>query len=547
MALKQFRLPDVGEGLTEGEILQWLVAVGDTVVINQPIVEVETAKAAVELPCPYAGVVTELLHEPGSTVDVGAPIITIETDPGSAATSKPQPPTEVESEAGDVGPGGLPPSAETLADVHVAGEGEAIEPGMIGGPAPGGRTAVLVGYGPRTTVAKRRPRRATPSTSAQGPGPQPPDGAPPLLATAPDADTKPVRHGGLELGRAAEAHAVGEPEDSASAVTVEPVAPPVGRAKAKPPVRKYAKALGIDLNAVTGSGPEGTVIRADIDAFTNGAAGPADLAGVGEQRPGERATQSSSSEASSSGSALTMTARPDFDPASREQRIPIKGVRKHTAAAMVSSAFTAPHVTEWVTVDVTRMMSLRARLAARPEFRGLKTSPLLFIAKALILAVGRHPMINSSWDEGAQEIVVKEYVNLGIAAATPRGLIVPNIKDAGALSMPELAAALAELTEVARAGRTSPADMSGGTITITNVGVFGVDTGTPLLNPGESAILAVGTIAERPWVHKGKVKVRQVTTLGLSFDHRVVDGELGSRFLADLAAAVSDPGITLAW
>ena len=547
MTLKQFKLPDVGEGLTEGEILQWLVAVGDTVVINQPIVEVETAKAAVELPCPYAGVVTELLYEPGSTVDVGAPIITIETEPGSAATSEPRPPAEAAPTPGDVGPGGLPPSAETLAEVSVARDDQAIEPGLIGGPAPGGRTAVLVGYGPRTTVAKRRPRRATPSTAAGGPGPQLQDGLPPLLATAPDVETKPVRHGGIEMGRAAEAHAAGEPEDAASAVTVEPEGSAVGRAKAKPPVRKYAKALGIDLNAVTGSGPEGAVTRADIDALSNGEEGPAELAEEAAQHPGEPVTQSSSSGVSSYGSALTLTARPDFDPASREQRVPIKGVRKHTAAAMVSSAFTAPHVTEWITIDVTRMMTLRARLAARPELRGIKTSPLLFIAKSLVLAVRRHPMINSSWDEAAQEIVVKEYVNLGIAAATPRGLIVPNIKDAGALSMPELAAALVELTETARAGRTPPADMSGGTITITNVGVFGVDTGTPILNPGESAILAIGTIAPRPWVHKGKVKVRQVTTLGLSFDHRIVDGELGSRFLSDLASAVSDPGVTLAW
>ena len=519
MALKQFRLPDVGEGLTEGEILQWLVAVGETVVINQPIVEVETAKAAVELPCPYAGVVTELLYQPGSTVDVGAPIITIETEPGSAATSEPQPRADVESASGDAGPGGLPPSDETLAEVSVAGDDQAIEPGLIGGPAPGGRTAVLVGYGPRTTVAKRRPRRATPSTAGQGPGPQLQEGLPPLLATAPDMDAKPVRHGGLEMGRAAEAHAAGEPEDSASSVTVQPATQEGTRAKAKPPVRKYAKALGIDLDSVTGSGLDGAVTRADIDAHSNGAAEHA----APDQ---EDRTQ-------------------DFDPVGREQRVPIKGVRKHTAAAMVSSAFTAPHVTEWVTVDVTRMMALRGRLAARPEFRELKTSPLLFIAQALLLAVRRHPMINSSWDEAAQEIVVKEYVNLGIAAATPRGLIVPNIKDAGALSSAELAGALAELTETARAGRTSPADMSGGTITITNVGVFGVDTGTPILNPGESAILAIGTIAERPWVYKGKVKVRQVTTLGLSFDHRVVDGELGSLFLADLAALLHDPGLAL--
>ncbi len=510
MTLKQFRLPDVGEGLTEGEILQWLVAVGDTVVVNQPIVEVETAKAAVELPCPYAGLVTELLYEPGSTVDVGAPIITIETEPGNAespaagpgtATAPPKKRDTLDSAPGDAAPGGLPPSAETLAEVHVAGEDEAVEPGLIGGPAPGGRTAVLVGYGPRTTVAKRRPRRDAAAVAE--------------AATDSAADSAP---------------------DTEST-----------RVKAKPPVRKYAKGLGIDLRTVTGSGPEGLVTRADVDAHSNGGDGSVDLRHVAAERPGQPATQSSSSGSSSYGSAPTVTPRPDFDPATREQRIPIKGVRKHTAAAMVSSAFTAPHVTEWVTVDVSRMMALRGRLAARPEFRELKTSPLLFVARALLLAVRRHPMINSSWDEAAQEIVVKEYVNLGIAAATPRGLIVPNIKDAGALSMAELATAMGDLTETARAGRTAPGDMSGGTITITNVGVFGVDTGTPILNPGESAILAVGTIAARPWVRKGKVRVRQVTTLGLSFDHRVVDGELGSRFLADLAALLDDPGLALAW
>jgi len=231
----------------------------------------------------------------------------------------------------------------------------------------------------------------------------------------------------------------------------------------------------------------------------------------------------------------------------REQRIPIKGVRKHTAAAMVASAFTAPHVTEFLTVDVTRMMKLRTRLGARPELAGLKVSPLLFVAKALLLAVQRHPMVNSSWDEAAQEIVVKDYVNLGIAAATPRGLVVPNIKDAERLSLAELAGALGDLTATAREGKTSPADMTGGTITITNVGVFGVDTGTPILNPGESAILAFGAVREMPWVHKGKIRVRQVTQLALSFDHRIIDGELGSRFLADIGSLLHDPGSAIAF
>ena len=484
--LKQFKLPDVGEGLTEGEILQWLVAVGDTVTVNQPLCEVETAKAAVELPSPFAGTVTALLHEAGTTVDVGTPIITIDV--------------------GGEG-GGAPAAADDAADEPAAG--------LIGGAAPGGRTAVLVGYGPRTTEARRRPRRSTARTTVL---PEPDYGSggeerPPLLATAPDVTTKPVRHGGLEVGRQAEAHVASV--DAATSRAAEH-----GRRRprplAKPPVRKLARDRGIDLTALTGSGAGGVITRADVEAA---AAGPAPVTEL----------------------------RPVAAPTAGEQRIPVRGVRKHTAAAMVASAFTAPHVTEFLTVDVTRMVKLRSRIAARPEFAGVKVSPLLFVAKALLLAAARHPMVNSSWDEEAQEIVVHGQVNLGIAAATPRGLVVPNVKDAGRLSLVQLAGALTELTETARAGRTAPEDMTGGTMTITNVGVFGVDTGTPILNPGESAILAFGAIREMPWVHKGKVRPRQVTQLALSFDHRIIDGELGSRFLADVGALLSDPGTALAF
>jgi len=502
--LKQFKLPDVGEGLTEGEILQWLVAVGDPVTVNQPLCEVETAKAAVELPSPYAGTVTALLHEAGETVDVGTPIITI--DVGGEAPPE--------------------PTGDGAGDTAAGAGGEEVEAGLIGGAAPGGRTAVLVGYGPRNTEARRRPRRAVATSSAPTSpaptSPAPTPGAdygsggqdrPPLLATAPDMTTKPVRHGGLEVGRQAEAHAAAG--DAASSRAAEH-----GRRRprplAKPPVRKLAKDLGVDLTVLTGSGDGGVITRADVQ---QAAAAPAS---VTELRPAPAATAG-------------------------EQRIPVKGVRKHTAAAMVASAFTAPHVTEFLTVDVTRMLKLRSRLAARPEFAGVKVSPLLFVAKALLLAAGRHPMVNSSWDEAAQEIVVHGQVNLGIAAATPRGLVVPNVKDAGRLSLVELATALAQLTETARAGRTAPEDMTGGTITITNVGVFGVDTGTPILNPGESAILAFGAVREMPWVHKGKVRPRQVTQLALSFDHRIIDGELGSRFLADVGALLSDPGTALAF
>jgi pyruvate dehydrogenase E2 component (dihydrolipoamide acetyltransferase) len=233
--------------------------------------------------------------------------------------------------------------------------------------------------------------------------------------------------------------------------------------------------------------------------------------------------------------------------ASREQRVPIRGIRKHTAAAMVASAFTAPHVTEFVTVDMTATMDLRRKVAALPDFAGIKVGPLLFVARALMLAARRHPMVNSTWDEPAQEIVIKDYINLGIAAATPRGLVVPNVKDAARLSLRDLAVALGELTETARAGRTLPADMSGGTITITNVGIYGVDTGTPILNPGETAILALGAVRQAPWVVDGQLAVREITQLALSFDHRIVDGQLGSEFLADLAAVLTDPGLAVAW
>jgi pyruvate dehydrogenase E2 component (dihydrolipoamide acetyltransferase) len=505
MTLRSFKLPDVGEGLTEGEILQWLVSVGDTVTVNQPLCEVETAKAAVELPSPYAGTVAELLFEAGTMVDVGTPIITIDV-------------------GGDAAPTPAPEAAPATPAAPAADEPAA---GLIGGAAPGGRTAVLVGYGPRNTEARRRPRRAPVAAAPSGAGPLP--GAdygsggtsrPPLLATAPDAQSKPVRHGGLEVGRQAEAQARAQEEAAASA-TAAPRGSGRARPLAKPPVRKYAKDLGIDLATLTGSGYGGVITRADVDAAVAAQAGgtllQGDFGAPGDGTPG------------------------------REQRIPVKGVRKHTAAAMVASAFTAPHVTEFLTVDVTRMMKLRRRLATRPDLAGVRISPLLFVAKALLLAVKRHPMVNSSWDEAAQEIVVKDYVNLGIAAATPRGLVVPNIKDADRLSLVALAGALAELTGTARQGRTAPGDMAGGTITITNVGVFGVDTGTPILNPGESAILAFGAVRERPWVHKGRIRVRQVTQLALSFDHRIIDGELGSRFLADVGSLLEDPGTALAF
>ncbi len=474
--VKEFPLPDLGEGLTEGEIIKWLVAEGDTIVLNQPIVEVETAKAAVEIPAKWAGKVTRIFHPEGATVEVGMPIIAIDTDPG----------------AGEL-PAAPAPSAAALAEAEIPPVEGAIEPGMIGGAAPGGRTAVLVGYGPRTTTAARRPRKVTHDR-----------------ATAVGGDDR-----GSGVAEAA------EEEEAAS--------PDAGSVLAKPPVRKLARDLGVELVGIAGSGPSGSITRDDVHAAAAGAIGTV-------ATPGVEVAQ------------LTAPSTVAVFGPNREHRVPVRGVRKLIAENMVASAFTAPHVTEFLAVDVTRSMKALDRLRERADWRGVRVSPLLVVAKAVLLAMRRHPMINSTWSESTGEIVVKEYVNLGIAAATPRGLIVPNIKDAGRLSLRELADALTGLVGTAKEGRTAPSDMTGGTFTITNVGVFGVDTGTPILPPGEAAILAFGAVRQMPWVHKGKVRVRDVTTLGLSFDHRIVDGELGSKFLSDVGAFLSDPeGSLLAW
>ena len=481
---KQFRLPDVGEGLTEAEIVTWRVKPGDVVKVNDIVVEIETAKSLVELPCPFAGTVSDLLVSEGETVAVGTPII---------AVSDPSDPTAVAA---------------------APAEG-AVEPGLIGGPAPGGRTSVLVGYGPRTTEAKRRPRKAgavptgTSSATAQ-------QGVQSAFST--DAQQQPP-----ELP-------VEQAEPAVPQVpTRRPVAVSVSgesgaRVLAKPPVRKLAKDLGVDLRSVQPSGAGGLVSRADVEAHAS---------------RGATATSFEESPALRPVAALAERV------AGGETRVAVKGVRRMTAQAMVASAFTAPHVTEWVTIDASRTMRLVERLKGERDFAGVKVSPLLVVAKAVCLAARRTPEINATWDEGAQEIVLKHDVNLGIAAATPRGLVVPNVKGADRMTLLELAEALGELTATARSGRTQPAQMAGGTFTITNVGVFGVDAGTPILNPGETGILCLGSITKKPWVVRTRVKPRWVTTLALSFDHRVVDGERGSRFLADVAALVTDPAQAL--
>lgn len=421
MAVKQFLLPDLGEGLTEADLISWKVKVGDEVKLNQVLADVETAKAMVELPSPYEGTVVALEATENSTLAVGSPLISIEV-------------------------AGAEPDAP----------------------------ANLVGYGPSESSGQTRRRR--------------------------------------RAGTGAAALALVEETEAPAPVAVQPAALDQSRAAAKPSVRKLAAELGVTLDLISGTGIGGSITRQDVEAYTR-----------------------------------SLTARaPQMEPAAPvggETRIPIAGVRKHTAAAMVRSAFTAPHVTEFLTVDMTATMDLLAELKAR--YPDLKLTPMTLVARMVLLTLRSHPSLNSSWDEQAGEIVTKHYVNLGVAAATERGLVVPNVKSANGMSLRELAVAFAQLVTTAREGKTAPADMTGGTFTLTNIGVFGIDAGTPIINPGEAAILALGSIAKRPWVVDGELAVRDVTTLALSFDHRLVDGEQGSKFLADLGAMLTDPRMAL--
>ncbi|WP_024877090.1 dihydrolipoamide acetyltransferase family protein [Saccharomonospora piscinae] len=454
---KHFPLADTAEGLTEAEIIDWKVKPGDEVTVNQIVVEVETAKAAVELPIPWAGVVTELLVEPGQTVEVGTPILTVDVDPQGAAA------------VNGSGAAASAVSAETTETAEA--DADEMKP--------------LVGYGSKTTVAKRRARKSQATPAAPAP----------------------------------------EPVQAVTVVAPRPAseqAAPAGYVPlAKPPVRKLAKELGIDLRTVAGSAEGGVITREDVRRAADGTAETA--------------------------SAAPQPVTAEYDPATRERRVPIRGVRKATANAMVGSAFTAPHVTEFLTIDVTPMMELRQKLKGAPQFSGVKLTPLVIAAKAVCLAARRTPDVNAVWDESSGEIVYKDYVHLGIAAATPRGLVVPKVRDADRKSLAELAGDIGELTAVARDGKTPPEAMLNGTFTITNVGVFGVDTGTPIINPGESAILALGAIRDMPWVVDGELAVRKVMQLSLSFDHRVIDGQQGSQFLADVGALLADPAVAITY
>jgi len=433
VAEREFKLPDLGEGLTEGEVVRWLVAEGDAIVLNQPIVEVETAKAVVEIPSPYAGTVVKLHAAEGDSLDVGAPLISVDTGGGATephpATSTAEPEPEPEPEL----------------------------------------QATLVGPGERQQT--RRRRIAGHPRATNGPSP----------------------------------------------------AAPAERPKATPPVRRYAKDRGVDLAVLVGTGKDGRITREDVDGAL-GTDEPAAAAARGAEVPAARVPRERTSE-----------------------RIPVRGTRRQTAAAMTASAFSIPHVTEFLTVDATRLMELRDRLRALPAAAELRLTPLAVVAKALCVAVRSYPLMNSSWDEDAGEIEVKGWVNLGIATDTPTGLLVPNIKDADTLGILDLSREIARLTDLARERKAAPADLTGGTITITNVGGFGVETGTPIINKPECAILATGLIAPRPWVVDGQLTVRQLMTTSVSFDHRIVDGAYAAQFLAHLRDLLEDPALLSAF
>jgi pyruvate dehydrogenase E2 component (dihydrolipoamide acetyltransferase) len=442
---RRFALPDLGEGLTDAEIVQWLVKEGDTVELNQPIVEVETEKALVEIPSPFAGVVESVHGAVGERVNVGATLITIRTGASAPQT---------------------------------------------------GRKEVLVGYGPEEGEGKRRKNR--------------------------------------KIGRRAEA------------TDTPPEVPQ--KALATPPVRKLARELGVDIEAVAGTGPERRVTREDVLAASEAASGRPAIGGTKPTEapsregdvPGEQPAQGGreGGEVVRLAPAQRLRAVPEGPD---EERIAVRAIRRSIAERMVRSVSTIPHVTEWLQVDATELMRLRADLQSAPEAADVKVSLLPIVVKALTTALRRHPLLNSTWDDKTEEIVVRHRYHVGIATDTERGLLVPVVKNADRLTVFELAAEIARLVATARDGKIGPADLTGSTITVTNIGSFGMEAGTPIINHPECAILALGTIAKRPWIVDDQIVAREVATLSLSFDHRIVDGAEAGRFLRHLGDLIEKP------
>ncbi|MDQ0862523.1 dihydrolipoamide acetyltransferase family protein [Arthrobacter globiformis] len=504
MTLNKFNLPDVGEGLTEAEIVSWKVKPGDEVAINDVLCEIETAKSLVELPSPFAGTVTELLVPEGVTVDVGTAIISVS-----------------DTMSGDPTPADAPVPAVSAEPALMYGKLPADDGTADGGLAAG----PLVGSGPKADAVKRRPRLTRPAIPADVT-----HGPPEVEPVQPRSAEEVLSDGPASAGPVAASAVTRRPEWTPTIESDKPtfggaISGLMNRVLAKPPVRKIARDLGIDLADVVATGARGEVTREDLVSYQ-------------AQRDAEL---------DKADTFWGTSGRPQEQ---RVERIPVKGVRKATAKAMVESAFSAPHVSIFVDVDASRTMEFVKRLKASRDFEGIKVSPLLILAKAVIWAAARNPSVNATWVDNPDgsdtaEIHIKHFMNLGIAAATPRGLMVPNIKNAQDLSLKELALALNDLATTARAGKTQPGQMQGGTLTVTNIGALGIDTGTPIINPGEVAIVAFGTIKQKPWVLDGEVIPRWITTLGGSFDHRVVDGDLSARFMADVASILEEPALLL--
>ena len=447
--MHEFKLPDPGEGLLEADIVSWKVAVGDTVAVNDILLEIETAKSLVELPSPYAGVVAEILVGEGQTAEVGTPIIRIGDPADEASTSSTSAPVE---------PVATP-------------------------------EAMLVGYGAKAGSVTRRARRGAPD---------------PAVSTSPTSPSvQAAGTGATSRGRVAEPAVPSATAPSSTSGGSGPAGSPAEPPRAKPPVRRVARDLGVDLSTVAPTGPGGTITADDVVAAANN---------------------------------------------SGANRTPRRGVRREMSRTMTAS-LAVPQATAFVEVDVTATVELIETLKRRRDFTGLRISPLVVFAKAACLAIERIPEINSSYDAERDEIVLHNDVNLGIAAATPRGLLVPNIKAANRLNLLDLTRAINELVPLARQGKVPPEATANGTFSITNVGVFGVDGGTPIMNYGEAAIMCLGTILRKPWVvgtgENERIVPRSVCTVSLTFDHRLVDGEMGSKFLADVSTIMSDPALAL--
>ncbi|MGW3334767.1 dihydrolipoamide acetyltransferase family protein [Streptomyces rubiginosohelvolus] len=469
----EFKLPDLGEGLTEAEIVRWLVEVGDVVAIDQPVVEVETAKAMVEVPCPYGGVVTARFGEEGTELPVGAPLLTVavgapEGSSGSGVDSGPDPEST------------------------------------------GGSGNVLVGYGTGAPAARRR--RVRPDRLDRAVTEAPVSGAPVVEAPVVEA---PVVEAPVVKVLVAEAPVSGGPV---------PVVSPL--------VRRLARQHDIDLRRLAGSGPDGLILRADVDRAIRTAEETATATARAAQAP----VQARVPAAAPNGVAVAVDA----------ERIPLRGVRGAVADKLSRSRTEIPDATCWVDADATELMAVRAAMnAATGPSAGPKVSVLALLARICTAALARFPELNSTVDTEAREIVRLSGVHLGFAAQTERGLVVPVVRDAHTRNAESIRAEIARLTELARTGKLSPAQLTGGTFTLNNYGVFGVDGSTPIINHPEAAMLGVGRIMPKPWVHQGELAVRQVAQLSLTFDHRVCDGGTAGGFLRYVADCVEQPAVLL--